>query len=338
MIKKKLAIIGLGSMGRRHLKAVISLNKFHVILCDKKQDAIKSYNFKCYKNWKNLLKVENIDFLIIATNADSHYKIAEFAIKNNVKRILCEKPLTTSLLQAEKLKRLVLKNKIFFSINHIRRWSDSYKKLKKIITASTLGKIVQIYFDMGGGQLTSNGGHLFDLARYLTNSEPEKIFAKIDNKKTPHPRGKKFKDPGGYGILLMKNKVRVLFDMSEDYGTPTIIKILCEYGYILIDEKNKYWRCFARRKIDRKQPLTKRPSLIQIPFVGHGMIDMVESSKKSIKNLLITKKSSDINCNIDDGIKSIEVPIGAYFSSQKNTYLKFPIKDNKIKKRVFKFT
>ena len=50
--------------------------------------------------------------------------------------------------------------------------------------------------------------------------------AKIDHKKTPHPRGKKFVDPGGYGILLMKNKSRVLFDMSEDYGTPTIIKIL----------------------------------------------------------------------------------------------------------------
>tara|TARA_Y100000590_G_scaffold367824_1_gene428112 strand:- start:807 stop:1820 length:1014 start_codon:yes stop_codon:yes gene_type:complete len=337
-MKKILAIIGLGPMGRRHLEAAKSLNKFKIIICDLNKNTTDQYNLKTYNNWKKLIKNEQIDILIIATNADSHYDIASFAIKKKIKRILCEKPLTTSILQGEKLKKLIIKNKTLFAVNHIRRWSDSYKKIKQLINENRFGKIVQIYFDMGGGQLTSNGGHLFDLARYLTNSEPKKIFAKIDDKKTPHPRGKKFTDPGGYGILLMKNKSRILFDMSEDYGTPTIIKILCEYGYILIDEKNKYWRCFARTKKDKKLPLTKRPNLVQIPFKGHGMIDMIKSSKLSIKNLIVAKTNFMIKCGIDDGIKSIEIPIGANISSKKNSYVYFPIKNLKIKKKIFKFT
>ena len=337
-MKKILAIVGLGPMGRRHLEAAKTLKNFEIIICDINKDIINQYNFKSYNNWKILIKNEKIDILIISTNANSHYDIASYAIKNKIKRILCEKPLTTSILQAEKLKKLIIKNKTLFAINHIRRWSVSYKKIKKLIDENRFGKIVQIYFDMGGGQLTSNGGHLFDLARYLTNSEPKKIFAKIDDKKTPHPRGKKFNDPGGYGLLIMKNKSRVLFDMSEDYGTPTIIKILCEYGYILIDEKNKYWRCFARTKKDRKLPLTKRPNLIQIPFKGHGMINMIESSKLSIKNLISAKTNSMVKCGVDDGIKSIEIPIGANISSKKNSYVKFPIRNLKIKKKIFTFT
>ena len=337
-MKKILAIIGLGPMGRRHLEAAKSLNKFKIIICDLNKNITNQYNLKTYNNWKNLIKNEQIDILIIATNANSHYDIASFAIRNKIKRILCEKPLTNSILQGEKLKKLIIKNKTLFAVNHIRRWSDSYKKIKHLIHRNKFGKIVQIYFDMGGGQLTSNGGHLFDLARYLTNSEPKKIFAKIDDKKTPHPRGKKFIDPGGYGILLMKNKSRILFDMSEDYGTPTIIKILCEYGYIFIDEKNKYWRCFARTKKDKKLPLTKRPKLMQIPFKGHGMINMIKSSKLSIKNLIDAKTHLTIKCGIDDGIKSIEIPIGASISSKKNSYVNFPIKNLKIKKKIFKFT
>ena len=69
-------------------------------------------------------------------------------------------------------------------LSTIRRWSVSYK-IKKLIDENRFGKIVQIYFDMGGGQLTSNGGHLFDLARYLTNSEPKKYLLKLMIKKRP---------------------------------------------------------------------------------------------------------------------------------------------------------
>ena len=43
-----------------------------------------------------------------------------------------------------------------------------------------MGGIKNIYFEMGGGQLASNGGHLFDLCLYLTGSKPKSIFSKID--------------------------------------------------------------------------------------------------------------------------------------------------------------
>ena len=40
--------------------------------------------------------------------------------------------------------------------------------------------------------------------------------------------------------------------MMEDYGTPILIKILCKYGNVIIDEKNKEWRIYARKIKDQK--------------------------------------------------------------------------------------
>ena len=154
-----------------------------------------------------------------------------------------------------------------------------------MIDDGVIGDIRQITFEMGGGQMASNGGHLFDLVRLLTDKEPTKLIGFIDKKGTPNPRGSNFYDPGGYGMVWFDD-VRVYFDMSEDYGTPMLFKILGSLGHIIVDEKAREWRISTRSDEDRNQPLTRRPNLINVPFKGHGMMDMVDTCKKSITDIL----------------------------------------------------
>ena len=336
---KKIGIIGLGPMGMRHFKSCKKLKFRKIFLCDLDLNKIlKIQKDNCYSKWKELLDTCKIDILIISSTADSHYEILKYAIKKGVKRIVCEKPLTDSLYKAKKLLDFSKKKNVLVSVNHIRRWSESYIKLKKLLNSKRFGGIKNIYFEMGGGQLASNGGHLFDLSLFLTNSIPISIYSKIDKTNTPHPRGKRFKDPGGYGFLLLKKNIRVFFDMMEDYGTPTLIKILCKYGNIIIDEKNKEWRIYSRKLIDQKIPLTKRPGLEKVKFKGHGMIDMVKSSEKTILNLLSAKSYKDLNCNLEDGYRSLEIAIGAHYSNIQNKEIIFPLKKSSILKKKFLFT
>ena len=338
-MKTNIAIVGLGPMGQRHYQACLKLRSVKLFLCDLNID--KMVNLKAekkYKQWKKLIADNKVDILIVASNGNTHYEIMKFAIENKVKKILCEKPLTNSILKANNLITLVKKYKTLIAVNHIRRWSNSYLRLKKLIDSDLLGKIKNIYFEMGGGQLASNGGHLFDLSRFLTSSEPKDIIAYIDKKNTPHPRGKKFSDPGAYGVLRMLDNSRIFFDMSEDYGTPSLIKILCKYGTIIIDETNETWRIYSRSKKDRSLPLTKRPKLKKITFVGGGRINMIESSENTLKNLLKAKNNKDLNCNLYDGYQSLMVAIGAHYSSAKNKKVLFPLKNKVIVKKQFKFT
>jgi predicted dehydrogenase len=339
MKNKIIAIIGLGPMGQRHLQACKNLGFDKIFLCDLNiKKILEIQNSNCYKNWKKLITEQKIDFLIISSTADSHYHILKFALLNGIKKILCEKPITNNLAHAMELVELSKIHKAVVSINHIRRWSNSYIKLKKILNSKRFGGIRNIYFEMGGGQLASNGGHLFDLSLFLTDAKPLSIFSKIDHTNTPHPRGEKFRDPGAFGILQLSKNIRVFFDMMEDYGTPTLIKILCKFGNIIIDEKNKEWRLFSRKVIDQKIPLTKRPSLEKINFKGHGMINMVESSQKVIINIFKAKSSKNLACNIQDGYNSLEIAAAAHYSSKKNKEIKLPIKNKKVINKFFKFT
>lgn len=338
-MKEKIGLIGLGPMGMRHFKSCKNLGFKNIFLCDLKLNrVIKLQKKNFYQEWKSLIKNQNLDILIVSSTADSHYEIVKFAIQNGVKKIICEKPITNCLSQAKDLINLSKKKKTIVTVNYIRRWSSSYSKLKRLLESRRMGGIKNIYFEMGGGQLASNGGHLFDLCLYLTGSKPKSIFSKIDISNTPHPRGKKFKDPGAFGILRLNNNIRVFFDMMEDYGTPILIKILCKYGNVIIDEKNKEWRIYARKIKDQKIPLTKRPILEKIKFKGHGMIDFVKSSEKTIQDILKAKKINDPACNIQDGYNSLELAIAAYYSFKKNKEVRLPLTNNNIIKKKFKFT
>lgn len=336
---KSVGIIGLGPMGQRHFQACKKLFFSEIFLCDLDINKIlQLQNKNCYNNWHNLISEQKLDILIISSNADSHYDILKYAIKKGVKRILCEKPFTTSLAKAKELINLSKRYGAIVSVNHIRRWSNSYKKLKKLLNSKRFGGIKNIYFEMGGGQLASNGGHLFDLSLFLTGEKPLSVFAKIDKKNTPNPRGKKFKDPGGHGVLKLNKNIRIFFDMMEDYGTPTLIKILCKFGNVIIDEKNKEWKLQSRKMADQKISLSKRPPLKKINFEGHGMINMIESSKKTIMNILKAKSPKDLACNITDGFNSLEIAIAAHYSDQKKKEVKLPLKNRKIIRKEFKFT
>ena len=334
-------VIGLGGMGLRHCQAIQQLENVNLFaVCDldeiKAIEARKAYNAKMlYTNWKDLITTyhDKIDLVIIATNGDTHHEIAKYASYNGIKAVLCEKPFTTSITKAIDLVNTCEHNKTNLAVHHIRRWSESYKRLKHIIQDGTIGDIRQISFEMGGGQLASNGGHLFDLARYLTDKNPTKVLGFLDTKGTPNPRGDKFSDPGAYGIVWFDD-VRVYFDMSEDYGTPMMFKILGSLGHIIVDEKDADWRISARRIQDRQQPLTRRPNLVKIPFEGHGMMDMVETCKLSITDIL----EGNVSCSGYDGLMSLTIPIAVHVSHDNdNQIVELPLTEEQQEKE-YSFT
>ncbi len=333
------AVVGLGGMGLRHCEATSQLSGVNLIsVCDIDSERVKETSSKYrtksgYTDWKEMIANEFIDLIIIATNGDTHHDITIFASENGVPRVLCEKPMTTSLKKARNMISICNKNDTKLVIHHIRRWSESYRRLRKMIDDGVIGNIRQITFEMGGGQLASNGGHLFDLVRLLTDKEPTKVIGFIDEKGTPNPRGTNFYDPGGYGMVWFED-VRVYFDMSEDYGTPMLFKILGSVGHIIVDEKAKEWRISTRSDEDRNQPMTRRPNLIQIPFEGHGMMDMIDTCKKSITDIL----NNNISCSGYDGMKSLMIPIGVHKSNDLgNLMVEFPLDDNDSKTE-YKFT
>jgi len=141
----KTAIIGAGWAGNIH--ANILANEFNnseiVAVIDKNEkkakDFSKKYNSKYYHDYDEMLAKEEIDLVVVCTPTYLH---ADFAIKAaNAKKILfCEKPMTFTLKEADKMIQAVKKNKVKCMIGHVLRFWPEYVKVKEVVDSCVLGK------------------------------------------------------------------------------------------------------------------------------------------------------------------------------------------------------
>ena len=152
MKEKKILFFGLGSIGQRHLRNIIKLEKrlkLYAVrklnktpLLDSKNNAVKGDINKKYKI--NILdKINNNKFdIVFITNPSSFHIKTLLKLKNQKNLyIFIEKPIDVNLKKIGQLNKLIKKNnfKIFVGCN--LRFTEPYKILKKKINDRKMGKI-----------------------------------------------------------------------------------------------------------------------------------------------------------------------------------------------------
>ena len=76
---------------------------------------------------------DGIQALGIMTPSGDHYKIAKVFIEKGI-HIICDKPLTATVEDAVKLKKVILKNKIVFALTHNYSSYPMLREAKNIIS------------------------------------------------------------------------------------------------------------------------------------------------------------------------------------------------------------
>jgi predicted dehydrogenase len=336
--KKKAAIIGFGGMGQRHFKAYEKIGVKVVAIADLYSEKIKEIlpNFPedgIYKDYRDLFRKEDIDVVSVVTNGPTHAQITIAASETGIKNIMCEKPMATKLSDAEAIIRTITKNKTRLAVNHTRRHSSNYARLKEMIRNGIIGDIRHLYFNCGSTGIGNNAIHFFDTARYLTESEAQWALGFIDRTGTPNPRGKQFADPGGYGFIEFRSGTRFFVDTSEDTGVQYSFQIVGTYGRIIIDELNDVWEIRARNDNAKQLPLTRYGSdMIKIPFKSDGPFDIVNLTSLGLAELVSEKP---ISCVASDGKKSLEMVIAFHISDEAgNTKVNFPLSNQNLGKEI----
>ena len=83
---------------------------------------------------------DGIEALGIMTPSGNHYEIAKAFIKNKV-HIICDKPLTANLNEAEALEKIVKKTKIFFALTHNYSAYPMLREAKNLVHNNKIGKV-----------------------------------------------------------------------------------------------------------------------------------------------------------------------------------------------------
>ena len=91
------------------------------------------------EQWKELIKNDEIDTIIIsATPETTHYPMALAALEAG-KNVFLEKPIATTLEEAEKLINISIKNNLKFTIGYSQRFNAKYAYVKKSLQEKIIG-------------------------------------------------------------------------------------------------------------------------------------------------------------------------------------------------------
>ncbi len=174
MMKKiNVAVIGAGYWGPNLIRNFAQIEKAHVTyVCDldeKKLDSIKKvYTYiKTTNNYHEILKDKDVDAIVIALPVGIHHRIAKDALEVG-KNVLIEKPLTSSVKQAEELVELAKKNKLILMVDHTFEYSEPIRKMKEIISSGELGDVYYVRAEwLNLGLLQPDVNVIWDLATHI---------------------------------------------------------------------------------------------------------------------------------------------------------------------------
>ena len=177
-----------------------------------------------YSSYEELLKDKKVDVIYISLPNHLHSKWIMLATKAK-KNVLCEKPITTSINEINKIINAAKKNRVAVQEATMMRFHSQTSFIKKVIKTGKIGNIkymsaifsismgnykdIRFKYKDGGGSLWDLGSYCISFARYVLQKEPIKVFAK-----KIHTAGLGKVDYSLAGYLIFKNNIEMHFFSS----------------------------------------------------------------------------------------------------------------------------
>ena len=218
--KLRMGLIGGGQgafIGAVHMRAAILDNRAVLVAGALSSDAAKSkasaadYDIapaRAYGSYKEMAAAEaklpadqRVDFVSIATPNHTHFDIAKTFAEAGI-NVLCDKPMTFDLAQAEELAKVVQKTGIVFGVTHNYTGYPLVRQAREMIRNGELGEIqaIRSFYIQGwlrkrlesdnqkqaawrtdpaksgaAGCFGDIGTHAYNLGRFITGLIPESI-------------------------------------------------------------------------------------------------------------------------------------------------------------------
>ena len=222
--KLRMGIVGGGQgsfIGRVHVTAAVLDNRAELVAGAFSSDAARSKasaadyavsDRRAYGSFAEMFAAERvlpegerIDFVSIATPNHMHFPVAKAALAAGF-HVVCDKPLTLTLAEAEELATLVAASKQVFVVTHNYTGYPLVRQAREMILAGELGEIQAVRAEYIQGWLRTRlesegqkqaawrtdpaksgaagcfgdiGTHAYNLGRFMTGLLPEKIAANL---------------------------------------------------------------------------------------------------------------------------------------------------------------
>ena len=244
-MKLKVAVIGIGHLGKEHARIYKELPDCELVgLCDSdssKKDKADTLLVPFFERYQDL--IGKVDAVSIATPTSSHYPIARDFLQAGI-HTLIEKPITLKLEEADELIELARDKNCALQVGHIERHNPGFKRIGEIARNIRFFEIHRLGPFTGRindcGVVLDLMIHDLDIVMGLVKSEVDWFDAVGINVLTP------FEDIANVRIKFKNGAVA---DMTASRLTPEKqrkIRIFQEDAYISLDYEAQSAKIFRK--------------------------------------------------------------------------------------------
>ena len=151
----KAAIIGYGSIGKRHLKNLLQLGIDDIVIVSKHLSSSElNFNGKIIHVVSDInIVIDSLDIMVISNASNLHLEYLNLAINNKVHAYI-EKPIACNINQLNDLSKIASNKELVLAVGTQFRFNKILVKLKKLIDKDFFGRIISV--------VSSHGEHIAD--------------------------------------------------------------------------------------------------------------------------------------------------------------------------------
>lgn len=285
-------------MPHSHAAAYAAIPRTNVVaVCDLVPELIERFreNWEAtfpdtagFTDYREMLASGEIDLLSVATPDHRHAQMVVDAAAAGVKGIFCEKPIATSLADADRMIAACKHHGVALLIDHTRRWYPEFVEARRLVRSGAIGPLRRIVASLDGprAMLFRNGTHLIDMACFFAESDPAWLIGELEDEQ--HDYGPTYAgdggrdpatDPGGTAYLRFENGVRAFITIMKGTIPNFELDLIGESGRIRIGravaEIGHQLECGQLAVSQIRTPHTTRGDLVAgieelISLIEHG--------------------------------------------------------------------
>jgi myo-inositol 2-dehydrogenase/D-chiro-inositol 1-dehydrogenase len=197
--KLRFGVLGVGRIGKIHLGNLVNripgaeVVALSDVIPDELAALAAKFNLRTtFSDYKQVLKLSDVDAVAICTPTNTHYQMILDAAAAG-KHIFCEKPIDLSIEKIKVINQQVEKCGVQLMVGFNRRFDPNFLKVREIVKSGKVGvphvlKITsrdpspppEAYIRASGGLFLDMTIHDFDMARYLMGSEVTEVYARAN--------------------------------------------------------------------------------------------------------------------------------------------------------------
>ena len=191
----KVAVIGVGTMGRHHARVFSELPEADLVSISdsdsvRAHSTAEKFGIRAYTDHREMLEKEKPDAVSVVVPTALHEKVGMDALDAGV-NVLIEKPIAATVEEGTRLIEKARAMNKQLMVGHVVRFDPALQALKQKLDAGELGRIYQIFCRRAGpfptriqdvGVVIDLAPHDVDIMRFLAGSNPTRVYSETERR------------------------------------------------------------------------------------------------------------------------------------------------------------